>query len=94
MDYLGLNEFIEKVSFGELGPGVPIEVRNMGGDRIQRISFINHCDILCQKHMLDLNKSIITSDFLFWYYVLITLFIIILNKISNMDNQNENPEQQ
>jgi len=53
MDYLGLNEFIEKVSFGELGPGVPIEVRNMGGDRIQRISFINHCDILCQKHNID-----------------------------------------
>ena len=38
MDYLGLNEFIERVSFGELGPGLPIEVRNMGGDRIHRIS--------------------------------------------------------
>tara|TARA_B110000208_G_scaffold45986_1_gene60975 strand:- start:16 stop:1278 length:1263 start_codon:yes stop_codon:yes gene_type:complete len=53
MDYLGLNEFIERVSFGELGPGLPIEVRNMGGDRIHRISFMDHCDVLCKKHKID-----------------------------------------
>ena len=36
MDYLDLNKFIERVAQGELGPGLPIEVRNMGGDKIHR----------------------------------------------------------
>ena len=53
MDYLDLNKFIERVAQGELGPGLPIEVRNMGGDKIHRISFLNHCDELCKKHNTD-----------------------------------------
>ena len=50
MDYLDLNKFIESVSNGKLGPSLPIEVRNIGGDKIHRISFLNHCDELCKKH--------------------------------------------
>ena len=53
MDYLDLNKFIERVAQGELGPGLPIEVRNMGGDKIHRISFLDHCDELCKKHNTD-----------------------------------------
>ena len=53
MDYLDLNRFIEKVAQGELGPGLPIEVRNIGGDKIHRISFMDHCDELCRKHNTD-----------------------------------------
>ena len=53
MDYLDLNRFIEKVSNGELGPGLPIEIRNIGGDKIHRISFMDHCDELCRKHNTD-----------------------------------------
>ena len=50
MNYLELPQFIEKVSIGELGPGLPIEVYNMGGDKIHKISFLDHCDELCKKH--------------------------------------------
>ena len=50
MNYLELPQFIEKVSIGELGPGLPIEVYNMGGDKIHKISFLDQCDQLCKKH--------------------------------------------
>ena len=50
MNYFDLNTFIERVSNGELGPGLPIEVHNIGGDKTHRISFLDHCDELCKKH--------------------------------------------
>ena len=36
-----------------MGPGLPIEIRNIGGDKIHRISFMDHCDELCRKHNTD-----------------------------------------
>ena len=58
MNYLELPQFIEKVSIGELGPGLPIEVYNMGGDKIHKISFLDHCDELCKKHETSENRRL------------------------------------
>ena len=54
MDYFDLNTFINKISNGELSPGFPIDIRNVGGDQIHRVPFMNHCDHLCKKH--DTNR--------------------------------------
>ena len=54
MDYFDLNTFINKLSNGELCPGTPIDIRNLGGNQIHRISFMDHCDHLCKKH--DTNR--------------------------------------
>ena len=50
LNLFDLNEFIKLVSQGELGPGLPIEVKNMGGNQIHRMSFSDHCGELCNKH--------------------------------------------
>jgi hypothetical protein len=54
MDYFDLNTFINKISNGELCPGIPMDIRNLGGNHIHRISFMDHCDHLCKKH--DTNR--------------------------------------
>lgn len=50
LNFHNLNDFIKLISMGNLGPGYPVEVTNMGGNKIHRISFIDHCDEICRKH--------------------------------------------
>lgn len=50
LNFHNLNDFIKLISMGNLGPGYPVEVTNMSGNKIHRISFIDHCDEICKKH--------------------------------------------
>ena len=38
LNFHNLNDFIKLISMGNLGPGYPVEVTNMGGNKIHRIS--------------------------------------------------------
>ena len=56
LHYLSLKDFLEKTSTGEICPSAPVEIRNMTGDQIHHISYLDHCNALCQKHDTNLLK--------------------------------------
>ena len=56
LNYLSLNDFLNKTSMGEICPSAPIHISNMIGDRIHQVSYLDHCNALCQKHDTNLLK--------------------------------------
>lgn len=56
LNYLSLNDFLKKTSMGEICPSAPIHISNMTGDQIHQISYLDHCNALCQKHDTNLLK--------------------------------------
>ena len=59
MNYLELPHFIEKVSIGELGPGLQIEVYNMGGGRFSNCSIIEALDLVEDLTKIKIKREII-----------------------------------
>ena len=53
LDYYKLPQFVERVSKGQIGPQLPIQISNMCGNQTHNISFLDHCDELCKKHNTD-----------------------------------------
>ena len=50
LDDYSLPQFVDLVAKGELGPSSYAEIPNMTGNEMRRVSFLEHCDALCQRH--------------------------------------------
>lgn len=89
MDYFDLNTFINKISNGDLCPGTPIDIRNLGGNQIHRISFMDHCDHLCKKHntnrlkLLSVIQQKLNGDML----IRLSKSPVLNNKLSGVLNE-------
>lgn len=54
--YYTLPQFAESVSTGEINLSDTIPLKNMDHNMIHNVSFIDHCNYLCQKHNTNLLK--------------------------------------
>jgi hypothetical protein len=50
LDDYSLPRFVELVAKGDLGPSLYAEIPNMSGNEMKRVSFLDHCDALCERH--------------------------------------------
>jgi hypothetical protein len=50
LDDYSLPKFVDLVAKGDLGPSSYAEIPNMSGNEMRRISFLEHCDALCERH--------------------------------------------
>ena len=54
--YYTLPQFAESVSTGKINLSDTIPLKNMDHNMIHNVSFIDHCNYLCQKHNTNLLK--------------------------------------
>ena len=53
LNYHSLPEFIELTSQGKIGPNMHLDLRNLNGSEIHRISYNDHCRQLCAGEKID-----------------------------------------
>ena len=61
LQYYNLKDFIDLTSKGKIGPSMYLDLRNLNGNEIHRISYGDHCKHLCDSenmNMLDLLLTI------------------------------------
>ena len=53
LNYHSLPEFVELTSQGKIGPNMHLDLRNLNGSEIHRISYNDHCRQLCAGEKID-----------------------------------------
>jgi len=53
LNYHSLPEFVELTSQGKIGPSMHLDLRNLNGSEIHRISYNDHCRYLCGSEKID-----------------------------------------
>lgn len=54
LQFYSLKDFIDLTSMGKIGPSMYLDLRNMNGNEIHRISYHDHCEYLCESEGIDL----------------------------------------
>jgi len=54
LQFYSLKDFIDLTSMGKIGPSMYLDLRNMNGNEIHRISYHDHCKYLCDSEDIDL----------------------------------------
>ena len=54
LQFYSLKDFVDLTSKGKIGPSMYLDLRNMNGNEIHRISYHDHCQHLCESEDIDL----------------------------------------
>jgi hypothetical protein len=54
LQFYSLKDFVDLTSRGKIGPSMYLDLRNMNGNEIHRISYHDHCQHLCESEDIDL----------------------------------------
>ena len=54
LNYYSLQDFIDLTSKGRIGPSMFMDLRNLNGNQIHRISYNDHCKYLCDSEKIGL----------------------------------------
>ena len=62
LNYYSLQDFIDLTSKGRIGPSMFMDLRNLNGNQIHRISYNDHCKYLCSKLLIFWIESYLTEN--------------------------------